>query len=461
MKARAVIYLRQSVAREESISLELQETACRTYANQHGYGVVAVEADPGISGRTWNRPAVQRVMGMVEAKEADVIILWKWSRLSRSRLDWAVAADRVETAGGRIESATEAVDVSTSTGRLARGMLTEFAAFESERIGDTWKEAHARRVRNGLPANGKPRFGYQYDRDTGFTPDPVTGPVLQEMYRRYNSGESFYSLVGWANAGPTRPVTGYGVSQHGMWSARTLRRVLDNAFAAGYITHQGQLHPGAHEPLITPEEWATYRARRETRRVMRNTERSPYLLSGMIRCACGSPMNAGLFGSARQPKYRCKAAGEQRRHTGGYVTTSTVEPAVLEWLREFADGLEAEASSQRAPVRRTDPTKAVAKKLLAVEARLDSLTLKLIDGTIPQGTYERLRDELMTQKATLESAIIQAQVPRPDVHGLRDTVLAWDTLDVYTQRDTLSRLINYVEVTPGRPRGTVRIIPKW
>ena len=149
-KPRAALYLRQSTYREESISLELQETACRTYAAQQGYEVVAVEQDPGISGRKWdNRPGVQKVMGLLEDKGADVIVLWKWSRLSRSRLHWAVAADKVETLGGRIESATEPVDVSTSTGRFTRGMLTEMAAFESERIGDSWKETQARRISMG------------------------------------------------------------------------------------------------------------------------------------------------------------------------------------------------------------------------------------------------------------------------------------------------------------------------
>ena len=137
---RAVLYLRQSVAREESISLELQEIAGRRYCEQRGYEVVEVLADPGISGRTWARPAVQHAVRMIEARDVDVIVVWKWSRLSRSRRDWAVAVDRVEGAGGRLESSTEPVDTTTSTGRFTRGMLAELAAFESERIGDTWRE---------------------------------------------------------------------------------------------------------------------------------------------------------------------------------------------------------------------------------------------------------------------------------------------------------------------------------
>ena len=155
---RAVLYLRQSTYREESISLELQETAGRDHAARQGYVVVDVLADPGISGRTWRRPAVQAAMDMLEGGRADVIVLWRWSRLSRNRKDWALAADRADVAGGRIESATEPNDV-TAAGRFARGVMTEMAAFESERIGEQWREVQASRVARGLPRAGSCRGG--------------------------------------------------------------------------------------------------------------------------------------------------------------------------------------------------------------------------------------------------------------------------------------------------------------
>lgn len=465
-KPKAVLYLRQSVAREESISLELQETAGRQYAEQQGYEVVAVESDPGISGRTWKRPAVVRVMAMIEDGNADVIVLWKWSRLSRSRLDWAVAADRVETAGGRIESATEPLDVSTSTGRLARGMLTEFAAFESERIGDVWKESHARRVSQGLPANGKPRFGYQYTRAEGFTPDPVSGPVLAQMYRRYISGQSVYSLVQWANEGPTRPVTGYGVSSDGLWSARTIRRILDQGFGAGYITRHGERVPGAHEAVISQAEFEEYLSRRETRRVSRRTERSEYLLSGLIRCDCGSTMNAGLFGTAKTAKYRCKASAEKRAHTGGYVTTTVVEAAVLAWLQGVADEITTAAHDVPAPKVKAGASNQEAvlrRKLVKLGARMDNLTLKLVDGTIPQDSYERIRDQTKTEMATTETQLRTLAVAetKPADVIVPDLLANWDILPVTVRRDMLTRLIHPVRVKPGRPRAIVAVAGLW
>jgi len=459
---RAALYLRQSVTREDSISLELQETATRDYAARMGYDVVAVEADPGISGRTWARPAVQRVLALVEAHEVDVIVLWKWSRLSRSRRDWAVAADRVETVGGRIESATEAVDVTTSTGRLARGMLTEMAAFESERIGDVWKETHARRIRAGLPANGKPRFGYLYERGTGFTPDPITGPVLAETYRRYLSGQSVYTLVAWLNEGPTRPVSGYGVKSDGLWSDRTLRRILDSGFAAGYITVKGEQLPGAHPPLIDTETWEAYQAARARRRTYRRIERSEYLLSGLVRCSCGSTMTAGQFGAQRAAKYRCKAAHEKRTHTGGYVTASFVETAVHEWLvaREALVRQEAEAFAREPRPRAiADPTRALRAELARIDASIDKLGLQLVESDMPRESYNRLVATLSERRRTTEAAIRAATVHArvQPVTVLPDLITNWGRLPIPERREILRALIARVVVTPGRPRASIEV----
>ena len=465
-RQRAVLYLRQSVAREDSISLELQEHEGRAYAERHGYDVVAVEADPGISGRTWKRPAVLRVMEMVESHEVDVIVLWKWSRLSRSRLDWAVAADKVQTAGGRIESATEPLDTTTSTGRLARGMLTEFAAFESERIGDVWKESHARRIRNGMPANGKPRFGYAYERGIGFSPDPVTGPILANLYRSYISGQSVYSLVRELNDSTTRPVQGYGVSTDGLWSDRTLRRVLDSGFGAGFITANGEHLAGAHEAVIEPAEWAAYREARERRRTYRRTERSEYLLSGLVRCACGASMTAGQFGAGHVAKYRCKAAREKQTHSGGYVTATFVEEFVKEWLVERQATLLAEVERLRSesPKLRavSDPAAALRRELAVTVGKIAALGERAVTLGMPVDSYQRILAPLEDRRATLTSALLAAEVQtaKPAAIMLPNLIERWDDLTVAERREILRSLIEHVEVTPGRPRATFRVVPR-
>ncbi|MFJ4168529.1 recombinase family protein [Paenarthrobacter sp. NPDC089714] len=464
---RVVAYIRVSKERDGMISPELQLAAIEQHCERNSYRIVETITDLDMTGRFWKRRQVERAIGMIESGQADVLVVWKVSRVSRNRKDWAIAVDRVEGIGGRLESATEPIDTSTSSGRFARGMLAELAAFESERMGEQWKEVHSRRVKAGIPANGKPRFGYQYSKADGFSPDPVTGPVLAELYRRYLSGQTFYSLVKWLNDGPTRPVTGYGVSSDGMWSDRTVRRLMDQGFGAGFITRHGERLPGVHEPVITQDEWTEYLARREARRVYRRSERSQYLFSGMIRCSCGATMQAGLFGAGRTPKYKCSAVNAKRRHSGGYVMATTVEQEFLNWLEGVSANIEAEADlaakAEQQSSKAADTAAHLKKELAKIGGRLDQLTNKMLDGTIPEDTYRRLRDDLADRRGELEVSIRDAQVvaSRPPASLVPDLLENWAILPMDTKRDLLSRLITHAEVEPGRPRSRVTIHPRW
>ena len=169
----ADLYLRQSRARDDSISLEIQEAECRAHCARRGYDVGRVVVDEGVSGyRDWReRPN----FGQLLDGDAEVLVVYRWSRLSRRRLDQAQLIDTLERAGKRVESAVEPVDPSTAGGRLGRDQMLLIAAYESDVKSEQWKEALNRRSANGLPKNGLPRFGYVKD-GKAFVPDPVTGP---------------------------------------------------------------------------------------------------------------------------------------------------------------------------------------------------------------------------------------------------------------------------------------------
>lgn len=481
--ARAVLYLRQSVSKEESISLELQENAGREYCARMGYVVVGVEEDPGISGRTWNRPGVRKVMDMVQTGAADVIVLWKWSRLSRARLDWAVAVDKVETAGGRIESATEQIDTTTATGRLARGMLAEFAAFESERIGDVWKETQARRLRRGVPASGRPRFGYiQTAKDT-YEPDPYTGPIVAEAYRLYVEEEwGWTKLVRWLNdAGVPTPS---GTSQ---WDAAKIRSVLDAGFGAGvlavgYRTKDITFLPGIHQPLISNELWNAYRQRRADRHTSnRAAPQARALLIGMIKCGdCGSGMRSHNRGrnkaSGLTPGYFCNAAlrfKDGRRGVG--CTAHAAHTAVRTWIETLAADLDALAAAEQRvaerKVARITDSAAVMRRLEKARGSLGALTVKWVEGKVSEDAYQaaatRLQGEI-DRLSTVEQHHEPSAVEEVDIRRLAIHVTEiWDAATNEELRKLLRTLISEVRVIPpverarGKGRIAFEIVPAW
>lgn len=446
---RAVIYMRQSTAREESISLELQETACRDYAKRHGYDVVAIEADPGISGRTFARPGVQSVMEKVGRGEVDVIILWKWSRWSRNRLDWYVAADKAQQAGGRIESATEPIDTSTSIGRLSRGMMIEIAAFESERAGDQWREAQERRVRQGRPHHGKNRFGYYYDPvEKLHIPDPVTAPIMRDLYQRYVDGTSIYRLVQWLNENEVPTVEHGGKRGAPSWAESTLRGVLDNPFPTGRFIYRGEIVQGAHESIVSLELWEAYREKRRRRATRPRAESSGYLLSGIVRCkACGTVLT-GSKATGGNRYYRCASGFTRGTHAGGYIRCSTVESEVKVELRKWAGRLDRAASAE---LDDGGVVQASAPSIGALEARrkrattaMANLALQVAEG-VPRDVVDEAMGELVEKRDRLDAQIAEARAavaaPAPDRGQLVALLEDWDVLSAALRREMIGRLV--------------------
>jgi site-specific DNA recombinase len=239
-------------------------------------------------------PRLDQAVAAVETGEYDVILVWKYSRVARHRLRWAVAIDRVEDAGGRLESATEQFDTTTSSGRLARGMLAELQAFEAERIGEVWKDVHKSRVPPGSRPTGKPKWGYVYDRREAARARPRDRARARRPLPPLRRRRVRLRLVRWLNA------HGWRTLDRRPWSDRSLRRVLDSGFASGRFRLPRRAAPGVHEPLIDDQLWQAYldaRAQRRGRPAARAIGPVPAL--GLVRCGrCGGPMVAGQFGNA-------------------------------------------------------------------------------------------------------------------------------------------------------------------
>lgn len=478
---RAILYLRQSTHRDDSISIELQESAGRAYAKQQGYDVVAVESDEGISGRTWNRPAVQRLMATIAEGGAEVVILWKWSRLSRNRLDWAVAIDKIESVGGRVESATEQIDTSTATGRLSRGMLAEFAAFESERIGDVWKETHERRRRKGLPAQGGDRYGYTHDA-AGYIPDPVTGSLLADMYRRYLGGEGFTSIARWLNT------AGHPTPSGGAFTRSYVTRLLDAGFGAGQIMRrqEGQYgtliyYPGAHDGVITEAEWLLYKEKRQEASTPPHVSEPKYMLTGLIRCGdCGAPMHAANAGGKRK-SYVCSAWARGKSVRCVTAVREYAEAFVMEWLNEITANVdraaEVAARSLERKVTAVNNASAIDSRIRKIDTTLGTLTVRWLDGKVPEAAYAATSAKLQADRDSLVARRKNATSDAKhdiDLSAVAVTVSRWDELKVIRQRGILAELIERVEVIPPttpvrggntRPgsdhRTSFRIVPRW
>lgn len=97
---------------------------------------------------------------MEQLREGDVLVVWKLDRMSRSLKDLLHIMERVREAGAGFRSLTEAVDTTTSAGRMVMQMLGSFAEFERSMVRERTRvglaAARERGARVGRPAKLSP-----------------------------------------------------------------------------------------------------------------------------------------------------------------------------------------------------------------------------------------------------------------------------------------------------------------
>ncbi|MGW1679350.1 recombinase family protein [Saccharopolyspora sp. NPDC002376] len=493
---RALIYVRQSTHREESISLEMQETSCREHCARHGYHVVEVIPDPGISGRKWDkRPGVQKVLAMASEGGVDRVIVWRWSRLARRGLYQHLAIDTIERTGAIVESSTEPFDTKTAGGQFGRDVMFAAATFDSNQKGEQWREAHDRRRRLGLPATGGPRFGYIRHHGDGivehYAADPETSEALRWMYEAYIAGWGFRAIARELNA------RGIPNTRGGRHSEEGVRGILDSGFAAGLIVRdeyrsdkqvsipitERVWDQGAQELGIGPEMWEQYLEKRRVRTHMAPGTINPkHVLSGLVRCGdeeCGrGPMNRRRIGK----HYTLTCVNHLKYGVGQpcNVMENRVLEHVFDYLALLADDVgeaaEQARAVQRAQLQVRSDAETARRELAAIDKQLADLTLQLVRERIPESAYDIARDDLLAERdeaasrvALAEKAAQQSTAGEELPAVARGLLGEWKTLPVLDRRELLAKLIARAEIIPGeensagrgRRRAAIRIVPAW
>ena len=96
------------------------------------------------------------LMRAARRREVDVIIVWRLDRWGRSLTDLVVTLKELGELGVGFVSLTEALDLTTPTGRAMAGMLAVFAEFEREIIRERVKAGIAQARADGKP-HGRPQ----------------------------------------------------------------------------------------------------------------------------------------------------------------------------------------------------------------------------------------------------------------------------------------------------------------
>lgn len=158
-------YVRVSTAEQvDGFGLEVQRNAIRDYCKAHKLRLVRVFADEGQSGSNGldTRVELAEALALLEAQQAEGIVVYRLDRLARDLLLQETLMARMRQAGVEVLSVSEAdIDSDDATRILVRQVLGSISQYERSVIRGRMMAGKAAKVaRNGY-GGGRPPYGWR------------------------------------------------------------------------------------------------------------------------------------------------------------------------------------------------------------------------------------------------------------------------------------------------------------
>lgn len=210
-RVKVVGYARVSTSEqgESGAGLAAQRLAITVEAERRGWQLALIVEDIA-SGRTMRgRDGLAEALRMIEAGEADGLLVSKLDRLSRSVADFATMLARFQAKGWGLTLLDIGLDTTTVTGAAMAHVVSAFSEMERKRIGERTREALAERRAVGVRL-GRP---------------PVLSCEVRERIRRMREGGASLARIADTLSNDGTPTAHGGVR----WYPSTVSKVLARA----------------------------------------------------------------------------------------------------------------------------------------------------------------------------------------------------------------------------------------
>jgi DNA invertase Pin-like site-specific DNA recombinase len=300
---RCAIYTRKSSEEgleQEFNSLDAQRIAAEKYIqSQAGKGWVILPQhydDGGFSGGNMDRPALQELLKDIELRKIDCVVTYKLDRLSRSLLDFATIMNVFDSNDVIFDTVTESFSSANSSGRLMLNMLLSFAQYERELTGERIRDKFLESKKKGMWMGGYPMLGYDI-KDRKLLINEEEAKVVKFIYDRFIETESCTLIADELNRkgvrSKSRSHTNGRNKGEKLYDKKAIRRILENQYYRGYVTHKCEIYKGQHEAIIDEEKCLKVQEIFvKNKNTKHQKKSSPYPLKGLLKCgSCGATMS--------------------------------------------------------------------------------------------------------------------------------------------------------------------------
>lgn len=457
----AGLYFRLSQEDErqgESVSIENQRTMLRKYAEEHGFEIHGEYIDDGISGTTFDRPEVQRLLDDAKTGVINTIIVKDLSRFGRNYIEVGQYVDYVFPAFGiRFIAIQDNVDTENRDSG-AMEMMPIMNVFNEWHAANTSKKIRAvlkSNAKDGKYHARKAPYGYVKSDTEKKTPiiDEEAAAVVKRIFEMRASGLSPHKIADTLNEenipNPSKySMDKYGIvgkrNHFGLWSFCAVNSILNNPTYLGHMAQQRWssvsyknhkrykkdesewvvVH-NTHEAIITQELWDKVREVEKSVAQGRKTKKGyTHPLSGFLYCAdCGGKMkmNSIIRNGKVDLNFNC---GNHMRLGKSYcfshfIQAKDLEAIVLDDIREMAQRIVLDEKTIREEYIRHNAEvqeksiKAAKKELQAKRKRTEELSRLMqiayedrLKGKMPEDICIGFIQKYSEEQKRLDSEII-------------------------------------------------------
>ena len=498
------IYARQSVYREDSISIESQIEHCKYETKGNEY---MIYEDKGFSGKNTDRPQFQAMMNDIKSGRITHVVVYKLDRISRSLMDFAAIIELFKQYNVEFISCNEKFDTSTPMGLAMLNICIVFAQLERQTIQMRVIDAYRSRSKRGFFMGGKTPYGYKTTetvidgiKTSMYVEEPTESEHIRIMYTMYaDPANSLGDIVKYFNE------NGIVHNRGKNWCTSRISEMLRSPvyvmadadiyrFFAGngteiidpvedfvgtngcYIYKTGSskrkcnsilddktLVLAPHKGIISSELWLKCRVRCMNNRQSTKTNKAHNSwLSGKVKCGnCGGGLTIAKANTKMGRYFLCGTMLATKKAacggTGGTIYADVLERTIFEKIREKLsrfDTLTYNRENQQQPklnglkIKLANIEKCIAELVGKISMANETL-MKYINTEI---------EKLESERQKLNAELVKfTQIDTETLTSLNKHIENWESISFEDKQTVADTLIEVISISDNKIRIKWRI----
>ncbi|MDC4241829.1 recombinase family protein [Clostridium tertium] len=498
------IYVRQSLEKKDSLSLEGQVDICKKQLTEGEQ--FEIYEDSGFSGKNINRPAMEKLLNDIESGIISKVICYKLDRISRSILDFNKLLVLFQKNKVEFVSCTENLDTTSPMGRAMVNIVATFAQLERETIQERVKDNYYKRGTTGAFLGGTIPYGFNrtYTQINGkkapmLERDDEQAEVVELMFELYaNSSMSLGDVAKHINK------LGISSANGKRWNSNTISRMLKsplyvkaNADVYNYYKIKGvsitneiddfegfngcflygkreanerrytnvkdhYLSIALHEGFVESRLFLKCQAKLDSNQQLCNSGKGKHTwLTGVLKCGkCGYSMSA-VKNSTGKKYLVCKGKSNQANcegHKNAIILQDIediVEPKIVKKLKELS---EIKINTEVKQNRKVNEIKIQISK---IDEDINKIMEKLLEANnIVMSYINKKIQELDEQKKILYAKMQKENNSDDNLKSIKEVIekaIDFESLSFENKKDVVKLLIDKVEIADTKVKITWRI----